>query len=69
MPVSSNAAGDMAGHAGSMNPFAPTPGQPLAGANGGSARHVSQESVDFSGMMGGRQSPDAFAGLSARFGR
>ncbi|KAK6434150.1 Protein gts1 [Oleoguttula sp. CCFEE 5521] len=44
---------------GNMNPFGMAPGA-------GGARHVSNESVDFQGMgMGGRQSPDAFAGLSA----
>ena len=32
-------------------------------------RHVSSESVDFAGLMGGRHSPDAFSGLSARFVR
>ncbi|KAK0637529.1 UBA domain-containing protein 3 [Lasiodiplodia hormozganensis] len=70
LPAASNSAGDMAGSTGSANPFSTAPGQPAVGANGGGgARHVSQESVDFSGMMGGRQSPDAFAGLSARFGR
>ncbi|KAF2280945.1 ArfGap-domain-containing protein [Westerdykella ornata] len=31
--------------------------------------HVSHESVDFAGLMGGRHSPDAFAGLSASFRR
>ncbi|OMP81385.1 UBA domain-containing protein 3 [Diplodia seriata] len=69
MPGASNTAGDMAGQTGSTNPFSNIPGQPTVGTNGGGTRHVSQESVDFSGMMGGRQSPDAFAGLSARFGR
>ncbi|KAL8687837.1 MAG: hypothetical protein Q9224_005038 [Gallowayella concinna] len=33
----------------------------------GLSRHVSQESVDVSGSHNGRHSPDAFAGLSARF--
>jgi hypothetical protein len=32
-------------------------------------RHVSNESVDFAGLMGGRHSPDAFTGLSASFRR
>ncbi|OCL11353.1 ArfGap-domain-containing protein [Glonium stellatum] len=36
---------------------------------GNGTRHVSNESVDFAGMMGGRHSPDAFSGLSARFVR
>lgn len=48
---------------GSMNPFSQ---QAVPGA-----RHVSQESRDFVGLGGasGRQSPDAFSGLSARFAR
>jgi hypothetical protein len=65
----------------SNNPFAaPTNGGPAgmmgAGAGAGGAagagagtRHVSNESVDFAGLGGGRHSPDAFAGLSARSGR
>lgn len=44
-----------------MNPFGAQP--PMAMQN---ARHVSNESVDFQGMSG-RHSPDAFAGLSARY--
>lgn len=48
--------------AGTMNPFGAAPGPP------GGARHVSNESVDFQGL-GGRQIPDAFAGLSARYMR
>ncbi|XTI86731.1 ArfGap-domain-containing protein [Cenococcum geophilum] len=36
---------------------------------GNGMRHVSSESVDFAGLMGGRHSPDAFSGLSARFVR
>lgn len=40
------------------------------GANGAmGGRHVSNESVDFAGLMNGRHSPDAFAGLSSRFVR
>ncbi|KAL8817539.1 MAG: hypothetical protein Q9223_003641 [Gallowayella weberi] len=35
----------------------------------GLSRHVSQESVDVGGSQNGRHSPDAFAGLSARFVR
>lgn len=47
---------------GSTNPFGPPQTQ--------GARHVSNESVDFVGMgAGGRHSPDAFAGLSARYMR
>ncbi|KAK8197797.1 uncharacterized protein BKA78DRAFT_306807 [Phyllosticta capitalensis] len=70
MPAAVMSNGPEAGavQAGSHNPFAQSVGQQGQGAVGGT-RHVSQESVDFSGMMGGRQSPDAFAGLSARFGR
>lgn len=64
MPVSS----------GSMNPFAasaPSAAPAAASANGmpNGARHASQESVDFVGLGSGRHSPDAFAGLSARYVR
>ena len=52
---------------GNMNPFGAATGPPPAGPPSG-ARHVSNESVDFQGL-GGRQSPDAFAGLSARYMR
>jgi hypothetical protein len=57
---------------GSMNPFAASQGavpnqQP--GAQNPGARHVSNESVDFAGLTGGRHSPDAFSGLSASFRR
>ena len=54
-------------------------GRPPASGNGngngnrqaGNSRHVSQESVDVGGWQSGsgRHSPDAFAGLSARFVR
>ncbi|KAF2112448.1 hypothetical protein BDV96DRAFT_580751 [Lophiotrema nucula] len=62
---------------GSMNPFAssqtPTPSQPgvlsAPSAQNQGVRHVSNESVDFAGLMGGRHSPDAFSGLSASFRR
>lgn len=66
--------------AGSRNPFLSAAGfgasdggggfgaRPLPRANGES-RHVSQESVDVGGWQSGRHSPDAFAGLSARFVR
>ncbi|KAK6434345.1 Protein gts1 [Oleoguttula sp. CCFEE 5521] len=48
---------------GNMNPFGMAP-------SAAGTRHVSNESVDFQGMgRGGRQSPDAFAGLSARYVR
>ncbi|KAM0722041.1 hypothetical protein Q7P37_002967 [Cladosporium fusiforme] len=59
---------------GNMNPFAQQgqgqqQQQPSSAMNGG-ARHVSHESVDFQGFAGsGRHSPDAFAGLSARYVR
>lgn len=59
--------------AGNMNPFASGPaaqqGQPLSAAQTSGARHVSNDSVDFAGLMGGRHSPDAFSGLSASFRR
>lgn len=49
-------------HTGSLNPF----GQQTQAVGG--ARHVSNESMDFVGFNGnGRHSPDAFAGLSARY--
>ncbi|SMQ52422.1 unnamed protein product [Zymoseptoria tritici ST99CH_3D7] len=51
---------------GNANPFGPPATQ---GPPGGTARHVSNESVDFQGMPNGRHSPDAFAGLSARYMR
>ncbi|KAF2854888.1 hypothetical protein T440DRAFT_245548 [Plenodomus tracheiphilus IPT5] len=55
---------------GHMNPFGPIPGaQPLSAAQTPGVRHVSNESVDFSGLMGGRHSPDAFSGLSSSFRR
>lgn len=65
MPISS----------GTMNPFAAqqTGAPPVVnGGVGGGARHVSHESRDFQGWAGngsGRHSPDAFAGLSARYVR
>lgn len=62
---------------GSRNPFqsavSAEPGIPIVPSqinNGpGSARHVSQESVDIGGYQNGRHSPDAFASLSARYVR
>jgi hypothetical protein len=58
---------------GRSNPFASMSaapqGQPLSAAQTPGVRHVSNESVDFSGLMGGRHSPDAFSGLSASFRR
>ncbi|KAF2031795.1 hypothetical protein EK21DRAFT_62573 [Setomelanomma holmii] len=57
---------------GHMNPFANSQsgqqGQPLSAAQTQGVRHVSNESVDFSGLSG-RYSPDAFTGLSASFRR
>ncbi|KAF2441194.1 ArfGap-domain-containing protein [Karstenula rhodostoma CBS 690.94] len=63
--------------AGHMNPFAAMQSQ--AGAQQPpsalppqvqqGSRHVSNESVDFAGLMGGRHSPDAFSGLSSSFRR
>lgn len=58
---------------GHMNPFASNSGaqqgQPLSAAQTPGIRHVSNESVDFAGLMSGRHSPDAFSGLSASFRR
>ena len=58
---------------GHMNPFASNSGaqqgQSLSAAQTPGVRHVSNESVDFAGLMGGRHSPDAFSGLSASFRR
>lgn len=59
------------------NPFAAASGNPAAsnqppsamfnGSNGANG-HASKDSVDFVGLGGGgRHSPDAFRGLSARF--
>ncbi len=57
-----------------MNPFTPSPaasqqGPALSAAQVPGVRHVSHESVDFAGLMGGRHSPDAFSGLSANYKR
>ena len=55
---------------GYMSPFGPQPGvQPFSAAQTAGVRHVSHESVDFSGLLGGRHSPDAFSGLSSSFRR
>jgi hypothetical protein len=52
---------------GNMNPFTQ---QQAPAVNGNTPRHVSHESRDFQGFAGsGRHSPDAFAGLSARYVR
>ena len=55
---------------GTMNPFAQQQAQPPPAMHSGGTRHVSHESADFQGFAGsGRHSPDAFAGLSARYVR
>ncbi|KAI4936682.1 hypothetical protein J4E86_011299 [Alternaria arbusti] len=58
---------------GRANPFGNMTGAPqgqaLSAAQTPGLRHVSNESVDFSGLMSGRHSPDAFAGLSSSFRR
>ncbi|KAF2405482.1 ArfGap-domain-containing protein [Trichodelitschia bisporula] len=68
MPVT--AYGQAAPSASSTNPFASMGVQGGGGGASGQAngfKHVSTESVDFSGnLMSGRHSPDAFSGLSAR---
>ena len=54
---------------GNMNPFTQQQ-TPAVNMNGNTPRHVSHESKDFQGFAGsGRHSPDAFAGLSARYVR
>jgi hypothetical protein len=77
-PVSSTAAPAVASPPaapapGSMNPFAASQAssqnQQQPGPPQQSAKHASNESVDFAGLMGGRHSPDAFSGLSASFRR
>jgi hypothetical protein len=77
MPITSSTA-STGPTPGSMNPFASMQGQshaqiaaPATRSTGnlGAPSHVSNESVDFAGLMGGRHSPDAFSGLSARFVR
>jgi hypothetical protein len=69
MPLPNSTQGDPA--TGGMNTFQPaaSPFAPLPVPAG--VRHVSHESVDLAGggMMNGRHSPDAFAGLSARIMR
>jgi hypothetical protein len=55
---------------GHMNPFGAQSAQPTQPAQPPvPTRHVSNESVDFAGLMGGRHSPDAFSGLSASYRR
>lgn len=43
--------------------------KPLSALQSQGSRHVSNESVDFTGLMGGRHSPDAFGSLSSSFRR
>lgn len=54
----------MQSRAGAQQPASALPPQVQQGS-----RHVSNESVDFAGLMGGRHSPDAFSGLSSSFRR
>ncbi|KAH7402046.1 hypothetical protein DE146DRAFT_452201 [Phaeosphaeria sp. MPI-PUGE-AT-0046c] len=72
-PTQAAAAAPAAPASGHMNPFSQSQnasqGQALSAAQTPGVRHVSNESVDFSGLMGGRHSPDAFSGLSASFRR
>jgi hypothetical protein len=76
-PTTAPASASTAPAPGSMNPFASSPNPAstfppgLAAASGQAqgTRHVSNESVDFAGLMGGRHSPDAFSGLSSSFRR
>jgi hypothetical protein len=72
-PTQTAAPAQAAPASGQMNPFAQTQnapqGQALSAAQTPGVRHVSNESVDFAGLMGGRHSPDAFSGLSASFRR
>lgn len=76
-PSDSNAAA-LASNAGSLNPFAASnstssqtqqPPRPSPLNQVRTHGHVSNESVDFAGLMGGRHSPDAFSGLSSSFRR
>ncbi|KAF2630822.1 ArfGap-domain-containing protein [Macroventuria anomochaeta] len=77
---SAPAATEALSFSGHSNPFqsaAPTQAAPQVGqakplpalSNMQGARHVSNESVDFTGLMGGRHSPDAFGSLSSSFRR
>ncbi|KAF1929706.1 ArfGap-domain-containing protein [Didymella exigua CBS 183.55] len=50
-------------------PQAAPQSQPLSALQTQGSRHVSTESVDFTGLMGGRHSPDAFGSLSSSFRR
>ncbi|KAF1971495.1 ArfGap-domain-containing protein [Bimuria novae-zelandiae CBS 107.79] len=75
-PTQAPASAPVAPAAGQMNPFASMQGQTGAQKPPSAippqvqgSRHVSNESVDFAGLMGGRHSPDAFSGLSSSFRR
>lgn len=75
-PTQSPATAPAAQGTGQMNPFAAMQGsqgtqQPASALppQVQGSRHVSNESVDFAGLMGGRHSPDAFSGLSSSFRR
>lgn len=71
------AASNTLSFSGHSNPFqsaapvlaAPQPKPLSALSQNQGARHVSNESVDFTGLMGGRHSPDAFGSLSSSFRR
>lgn len=70
------AASNVLSFSGHSNPFqsaAPTQAAPqpksLSALQTQGSRHVSNESVDFTGLMGGRHSPDAFGSLSSSFRR
>lgn len=78
-PAPAPASAPVAPAPGNMNPFAASQNssqgqQPAVSLSSHinqsqGTRHVSNESVDFAGLMGGRHSPDAFSGLSASFRR
>ncbi|OAG21336.1 ArfGap-domain-containing protein [Alternaria alternata] len=72
-PTAVQASTPVAQAPGRSNPFGGMSGAPqgqaLSAAQTPGIRHVSNESVDFAGLMGGRHSPDAFSGLSASFRR
>ncbi|KAL5391301.1 hypothetical protein DPSP01_001176 [Paraphaeosphaeria sporulosa] len=63
-PGGQNPFAAMQSQAGAQQPASALPRQVQQGP-----RHVSNESVDFAGLMGGRHSPDAFSGLSSSFRR
>ncbi|KAF2255414.1 ArfGap-domain-containing protein [Trematosphaeria pertusa] len=75
-PAPAQAVAPAAPTPGHLNPFASAQApqtaqqQPTSfSAQQQGVRHVSNESVDFAGLMGGRHSPDAFSGLSSSFRR